>query len=202
MKRNIFAVVFLMFLSGCVLSPTKPLMLDDFEGKINQNTVDFGAGNNSQIDVTVSTDIVNTGKQSLKVAYETVPSGYMWVARGYELDVKGADKWSMAPQKIRWQGYQGFSFYIYSAKKGVMIAFDVKDKDKEMWRKVFTVKKEGWQEIIVPFGELFARTDWQPENAELNGQIDYPIKSYQFEVRTPGEGVIYIDTVKLFTGKE
>lgn len=203
MKKVMFkGILVVLFVGGCVMGPSKPLMLDDFEGKINEETVDFGSGSGSEVKVVADEEVVNTGEQSLKISYKAVPSGYMWVARGYELDVKGADKWLRPPQDIRWESYGGFSFHIYSEKKGVMIVFDVKDKNKEMWRKVFTLKKKGWQKIEVPFDKLFARTDWQPEKATLNGELDYPIKSYQFEIRTPGEGVLYVDTVKLFVSKD
>ena len=40
-------------------------------------------------------------------------------------------------------------------------------------------------------------SDWQPDDAVKNGVLDFPLKSFQFEPRTPGEGVIYIDKVEL-----
>jgi hypothetical protein len=202
MKKRVFQWLFMLVFIGCALSPAGPLLIDDFEGKTNKETVDFGAGNDSFIDVRAAKDIVNTGEQSLMISYKVVPSGYMWTARGYGLDVKGAGQWLTQPEKIKWQKYEGFSFYIHSEKKGIILAFDVKDRDNEMWRKVFTLKDTGWHKIEIPFDKMFTRTDWQPGQAVLNEELDFPIKSYQLEVVSLGEGTLHIDTVELFTSQD
>jgi hypothetical protein len=40
------------------------------------------------------------------------------------------------------------------------------------------------------------RRDWQPEGAVLNGLMDYPLTSFQFEPKDLGSGTLYADCVK------
>jgi hypothetical protein len=41
------------------------------------------------------------------------------------------------------------------------------------------------------------RDDWQPDGADKNGQIDFPIKVCQFEPLPGSKGTLYFDTVEL-----
>jgi len=173
------------------------ILLDDFEGEISKKTVDYGMGNGTEIQVSASKDINYSGEQSIKVEYSCVPSGYMWVARGYNLDVKEAAKWLKPPEKIRWKKYKALSFYYYGEGKDVAIAFDIKDAKKEIWRYMFNDDTEGWKEVVCDFGKFFARSDWQPSDAVADGELDFPIMSFQWEVRTPAKGVIYFDKVEV-----
>ncbi len=174
------------------------LLIDDFEGEISgtpQGTVDFGAGNGSTVEVTASTDIKQSGNQSIKVTFDAVPDGYMWVARGQNLDAQNAG-WLLKTEDIAWEKFEAISFYMYGTNSGADVAFDIKDNGNEIWR--FMVKNDftGWKQIICAFDAFYARDDWQPDNSDKNGKIDYPIKSYQFEPRS-GKGTLYFDAVAL-----
>lgn len=190
-------LMLLLVLPIFIFSFANVILLDDFEGDISKETVDYGEGNGTQVQVSFSQDIKYSGKQSLKVEYNSVPSGYMWVARGYNLDVEGAAQWLKPPKKIRWKKYKAISFYFYGEGKGVTIAFDIKDAQKEMWRYMFEDDTEGWKKVVCEFDKFFARSDWQPSDAEADGVLDFPIMSFQWEVRTPAKGVIYFDKVEI-----
>jgi hypothetical protein len=174
------------------------VLIDDFEGEISgtpTGTVDFGAGNGSTVEVTASTDIKQSGNQSLKVTFDAVPDGYMWVARGQNLDAQNAG-WLLKTEDIAWEKFEAISFYMHGNNSGADVAFDIKDSGNEIWR--FMVKDDftGWKQIICAFDAFYVRNDWQPDSADKNGKIDYPIKSYQFEPRT-GKGTLYFDCVAL-----
>lgn len=180
------------------------IAIDDFEGEISNKTVDFGAGSGSQVKVMPSVDIKYRGKQSLKIEYKSVSGGYIWVARGYDLDVKEAARWLKRPTAINWPKYSALSFYMYGQNSAAMLAVDVIDANFEYFR--FMVKDDfsGWKEIICPFEEFFARGDWQPDKAQVNGELDFPIRAFQFEPRSIIDGVFYLDYVHLIkesTGK-
>ncbi len=199
--RRIFLLLALLCLGVAVTfcyAEKKFLLIDDFEGVISggpQGSVDFGAGNGSSVEVTASTDIKESGKQAIKVTFDAVPGGYMWVARGQNLDAQNAG-WLLKTEDIAWEKYEGISFYMYGSNSGADVAFDIKDNGNEIWR--FMVKDDftGWKQIICAFDKFYVRDDWQPDNADKNGKIDYPIKSYQFEPRS-GKGTLYFDAVAL-----
>ena len=76
-------------------------------------------------------------------------------------------------------------------------AFDIKDKGQEVWRFLLDDDFTGWKEIACSLKEFFPRKDWQPETAERNEVLDFPIMSFQFEPRLPGKGTYYFDCLKL-----
>lgn len=190
-------VVFLSVILISCSSKNKELLIDSFEGKIDSTTVDFGASTSSSLKVEKDKNIKMCGEQSLKIIYELKPSGYMWVARGYNLDVKGAGRWEVHPKQINWQDYNALSMYMYGSGGGGVLAWDIKDKDNEMWRFLIDDDFKGWKEIVAPFSQFFVRKDWQPQEAKKNEQLDFPIMSFQFEPRMPGKGVYYFDCVRL-----
>jgi len=201
MKRLAGCLIFTFILiaAGGCLAQGQGLLLDDFEGAISggpEGTVDFGAGNGSSVDVSAAGDIKYSGNQSLKVTYDAVPDGYMWVARGFGLDAKNT-AWLVKPQDVDWKKYKGFSFYTYGSDSKAQIAFDIKDNGNEIWRFMLEDNFKGWKKITAAFSEFFARSDWQPDNADKNGTIDFPIKSFQFEPRPVAKGTIYFDRVEL-----
>jgi hypothetical protein len=198
-KVHLSLLILLLCVVGC--APAKPLLIDSFEGPINKETVDFGASEGSAVNVTADTNIKMCGNQSLKVEYELKPSGYMWIARGYNLDVKGAAQWLVPPKDIPWRSYNAISVYVYGAKSGGVIAFDIKDAGQEVWRALIDDDFTGWKEVVLPIKNFFVRKDWQPQTATVNEKIDYPIMSYQFEPRLPGKGVYYFDCVTLVNAK-
>jgi len=175
------------------------LLLDDFEGAISggpEGTVDFGVGNGSTVDVTANTEIKRSGIQSLKINYNAVFGGYIYVAKGFNLDAKNA-AWRIKPEDIDWKLYRGISFYMYGTDSKASIAFDVKDKGGEFWRFLVDDNFHGWKQIICPFDEFFVRTDWQPDNADKNDTLELPIMSFQFEPRPEARGTLYVDQVEL-----
>lgn len=177
----------------------KSLLIEDFEGEISggeNGTLDFGSGNGSSVAVTADTNIKNSGAQSLKIAYDAVSGGYMWIAKGFALDAKNA-AWLLTPKSIDWKKYNAISFYIYGSGSKTKIAFDIKDNSNEMWRFIITDDFDGWKQIICPFNEFFARGDWQPQTADTNAILDFPVKSFQFEPLAEAKGALYIDTVEL-----
>lgn len=191
----------LLFGLGCALGP-KEVLIDSFESEINSETVDFGASENSSITVDAAKDITVCGEQSLKITYDLRPGGYMWVARGWGLDVSGAALWEVEPQAVNWRRYKSISLSMYGRNSGGVIAFDLKDSGGEIWRFLLDDDFEGWREIICPLAEFFPRGDWQPEGAERNEILDFPIMSFQFEPRLPGGGVYYFDCLKVVKTKK
>ncbi len=178
------------------------LLIDDFEGVISggpEGVVDFGAGGGSSVEVTADTEIKYSGSQSIKVNYDAVAGGYMWVARGFGLDAKNAG-WLVKPEDIKWDEYNAFSFYMYGSGNKAQIAFDIKDNGSEVWRYMLEDNFTGWKQITCLFNEFFARDDWQPESADKNANLDFPIQSFQFEPRPEAKGAINFDGVELIKG--
>lgn len=175
------------------------LLIDDFEGEVSggmDGTFDYGAGNGAQVAVSAAMDIKHSGDQSIQVTYDAPADGYMWVARGFGLDA-ARTAWSVKNDQIAWEDYSAFSFYIYGTGSGAEIAFDLKDGGNEMWRFMFTDDTAGWKQIVAPFSSFFVRDDWQPDAADKNEELDFPVKSFQFEPRPISSGTLYFDTVEL-----
>lgn len=198
MKKILFsALAVLSAISACFAA--EALLIDDFEGAISggpSGTVDFGAGNGSTLQVSAATDIQQSGNQSIKVDFDAAAGGYMWVARGKGLDAKNAG-WLFKPEDILWDKYNAISFYMYGTASNAEVAFDIKDNGSETWR--FLVKDDfkGWRQVSCAFNKFFVRDDWQPDSADKNGQLDFPLKSFQFEPRPPAKGALYFDAVTL-----
>lgn len=175
------------------------LLIDDFEGAISggpEGTVDFGAGGGSSVDVKADKAIKHGGSQSLKVIYDAVAGGYMWVARGFRLDAKYAN-WLVKPEDIKWNEFNAIAFYMYGSDSKAKIAVDLKDNGSEMWRFMIEDNFAGWKQVVCPFAEFYARGDWQPNAADKNANLDFPIQSYQFEPRPEAKGTLYFDDVEL-----
>lgn len=194
-----FAFVMVLCVASICFAQDKNVLLDDFEGTITtgpDGTADFGAGGGSSVEVEASADIKHSGNQCLKVIYNAVPGGYMWVARGFDLEAKNA-AWQVKPQDIKWDEYKAISFYMYGSDSQARVAFDIKDNGNEMWRYIVEDNFIGWREILSSFDEFFCRTDWQPANADKNGVLDFPLKNYQFEPLPESKGTFYFDAVEL-----
>jgi len=188
-----FSCIFILV--GC--QPVEDLVIDSFEARLNSETVDFGAGEGSSVKVSASNEVKQCGQQSLKIEYNLRPSSYMWIARGYGLDVKGAAQWEIKPEDIAWRRYNAISIAMHGTGSGAVVAFDVKDAGGELWRFLLDDDFTGWKEIDCLFKNFFVRSDWQPETAQRNEVLDFPIRSFQFEPRLPGKGVYYFDCIKL-----
>ncbi len=201
MKRAVFiATAMFLGFTGMSLAADSDLLVDDFEivsvTTGPQGTVDFGAGNGSTVSVVGATDIKNTGKQSLKVDFDAANGGYIYVARGKGLDAANAN-WQINPEDLRWEEYQGFSFYMYGTDSKAKVAFDIKDNGDELWRFVVVDDFKGWKKVVCNFNKFVVRDDWQPAGADKNGKIDFPIKIFQFEPLPSAKGTLYFDTVEL-----
>ncbi|MDD5668767.1 MAG: carbohydrate binding domain-containing protein [Candidatus Omnitrophica bacterium] len=195
----VMAAVFLS--SNCFAQEKKGLLIDNFEGAITggpEGTVDYGTGGDSKVEVSAGTDQVHSGKQSLKIVYTAAPGGYMWIARGFGLDSKNT-QWLVKTEDIDWKKYSGIALYMYGTNSGTTIAFDLKDANNEIWRSYITDDFTGWKQVILPFVEFFARNDWQPDNADKNSVMDFPIKSYQFEPKPEAQGTVYFDDIELIS---
>lgn len=194
------AVLVLALLTACfALDQKEALTIDGFEGAISggpQGTVDFGAGNGSKVAVSAASQPAYSGKQSLKIDYDAVQAGYIWVARGLDLDAKNSG-WQVKPESIDWKKYNAFGFYVYGSGSKAKVAFDIKDSGNEIFRYIFEDNFKGWKQIVCPFSDFIARSDWQPAGADKNGAIDFPIKSYQFEPMPPAKGALYFAQIEV-----
>ncbi|MFH0855666.1 MAG: carbohydrate binding domain-containing protein [Candidatus Omnitrophota bacterium] len=198
-KTIVLAAILFLGITGIGFAAEGNLLVDDFEIAVSagpEGTVDFGAGNGSTIKVTAAADVKNTGKQSLKVDFDAVTGGYMYVARGEGLDAHNTG-WLVNPDDIKWQDYKAFSFYMYGSGSKGKIAFDLKDNGNEIWRFIVEDNFKGWKQIICNFDQFTVRGDWQPQSSDNNGMLNFPVKSFQFEPLPPFKGIIYFDTMEL-----
>ncbi len=199
MRTIAIAVLAIAVGAGAAFAQSKALVLDDYEGALTggaTGTVDFGAGNGSSLQVTAASDVKHGGKQSLKAMFDAVAGGYMFIARGYGLDAKDSS-WLVKNTDVQWKEYKAFTFWMYGTGSKTQLAVDLKDSGNEMWRFIVTDDTKGWKQIVCPLAEFYARNDWQPEAADKNGVMDFPIKSYQFEPLPVAKGVLYFDDVEL-----
>jgi len=169
--------------------------LDSFEGRLDHKTVDYGSSDNSLLAVDAAQDIKMCGAQSLKLQYTLEAGGYMWCARGYGLDVLNA-VWEKDFQTIPWDQYNAIGFQMYGNQTGT-VAFDIKDAGGELHRYLIQDDFSGWKEIVIPFSQFKAREDWQPQSADGNKKLDFPVKSFQWEPKSVGQGVLYFDCVRV-----
>jgi len=197
----VFLAGFLVFSLISYAQTEKELLLDSFEGELNSRTVDFGAGDDSLIEVDASTELKVCGAQSMKIKYDLKPGGYIWIVRRDEADKSKSKKegniWLVNPRKIDWEKYDALSLQMYGRKSNAIITFGIKDVKGEIWRFIILDDFKGWKEVVCPFSQFYAHRGQQPQNAEFNKILDFPIKSFLIEPNIPGEGVYYFDCVKL-----
>jgi hypothetical protein len=198
-KIGFLTMGLVLLIMGSCLAEGGNLLLDDFEMAVSggpEGTVDFGSGNGSSVQVSAASEIKNSGNQALKVDYDAVSEGYIYVARGTGLDAKNAN-WEIKPLDIKWEEYSAISFYVYGAASKGSIAFDIKDNGGELWRFIVEDDFAGWKKVVVGFDKFVVRDDWQPQDADKNGLLDFPIKIFQFEPLPGTKGTLYFDTVEL-----
>jgi uncharacterized protein YcfL len=198
-KAGFLTTVLILLMLGVCLAAEGNLLLDDFEVVVSggpEGTVDFGAGNGSNVQVVASSDIKNSGNQSLKIEYDAVAGGYIYVARGSGLDAANAN-WMVKPGDVKWEEYSAISFYIYGTGSKAQIAFDVKDNGGEIWRFITEDDFIGWKKVVISFDKFIVRDDWQPQDADKNGVLDFPVRIFQFEPLPGTKGTLYFDTVEL-----
>jgi len=199
MKRIFLFLAMTLCITTLTFAQGKEILIDDFEITISggpDGTVDFGAGNGSAVNVTAATDIKNSGKQSLKVEFDAMPGGYMYIARGYGLDAKNSG-WLVKTEDIDWKNVKAIAFSMYGSDSKAQVVVDIKDSGNEMWRFTFDDNFTGWHQIVCPIESFQVRDDWQPDSADKNANLDLPIKSLQFEILPPAKGTLYFDTVLL-----
>jgi hypothetical protein len=199
-KLIISAAAVFLCLAALAFSDENELLLDDFEGAITageQGTVDFGSGGGSMVEVNASKEIKYHGEQALGVKFDAIDGGYIWVARGYDLTIKGAGAWQVEPKDIDFTKYNAIAFFMYGANTGVQVALDLVDNGSEYWRYLVEDNFTGWKEFVIPFSDFFVRGDWQPEKADKNTVLDFPVKVFQFEPRPQAKGTLYFDYVRL-----
>ncbi|MCM8800106.1 MAG: hypothetical protein NC900_05220 [Candidatus Omnitrophica bacterium] len=196
-KKLVLWIIIFMWIGVCLAEDS--LLIDDFENPIfggPEGSVDFGSGNGSEIKVLATEEIKYSGKQAIRVDFKAKEGGYMWVARGFDLDASNA-RWLVNPQDINWSDYYAISFYMYGTDSKAEVVLDIKDSGSEMRRFLFKDDFSGWKRIICPFDKFFVRTDWQPDSSDRNAILDFPLKSYQFEILPSAEGTLYFDKVEL-----
>ena len=54
---------------------------------------------------------------------------------------------------------------------------------------------KGWKQIVCSLSQFFPRGDWQPPTATVNGTLDFPVKSFQFEPIAIAKGMVNVDAV-------
>lgn len=206
-----YAVPLMIFMIPYLGYSQESLLLDGFEGEIipagitsgsMEGNVDYGAGGGSSVEVYADETEKVEGKQSLKVAFFAMPGGWIWIARGYNIDVSGAGAWKVKPKEIKWDKYNAFSLWMKGTNSGKQLAFDIIDAKKEYFRYLVTDDSEEWKQVIIPFAACEARTDWQPNTAVKNKLIDFPIMTFQFEPRPKNDGEWNFDKVELIVVKE
>lgn len=207
MKAKIIAGVLVVVIATAlvlcfILTPREEpavLIIDSFEGPLiggTKATVDYGSGAGAKVNIGPAKKPVVHGRQSLKIVYDVSQGGYMWVARGYGLTQKNAAQWKVPPEKIKWDNYDAFVFYLYGEANGNDVAVDLIDSGKEYWRFLIKDDTKGWKEVVIPFSDFSAREDWQPDSADWNSKMDFPIMAFQFEPKT-GMGILFVDKVYL-----
>jgi len=194
-----FAGVLVLGIAVLSFAETNYLLIDDFEVPVSggpEGTVDFGAENGSSVEVTAGKSVKNSGEQAIKVVYDAVPGGYIYIAKGVGLEAKNA-LWNLKTEDIKWEEFDAISFYFCGTDSKQKIAFDIKDNGDELWRFTVIDDFKGWKKVVCTFDKFVVRDDWQPESADKNSKLDFPIKVFQFEPLPEGKGTIYIDTVEL-----
>ena len=177
----------------------KYLLIEDFQTEISggaKGTVDFASGKGSSVNVSAASNPRHSGKQSLKVTFNAVSGGYIYVAKGLFLNASNAG-WLIPSGAIDWTRYDAIAFYVYGTNSKAYIAFDLKDRDGELWRIKVHDNFKGWKQLICPFVEFLVRKDWQPDYADKNGTLDFPLRSFQFEPLAPSKGTYYLGEVVL-----
>ncbi|MCX5704554.1 MAG: hypothetical protein NTZ92_00555, partial [Candidatus Omnitrophica bacterium] len=94
MRKAVLLVLGFILATGMVSFAAGNLLVDDFEVDVSggpAGTFDFGAGNGSSLAVTADKGIKNGGNQSIKVVYDAIKGGYMYIAKGSGLDAKSAN---------------------------------------------------------------------------------------------------------------
>ncbi len=200
--RKIFIIItFVLLIPALRIFAMTNLLIDDFEGSISSGPIESvgtGANGSSTIKIAPDTTIKYSGKQSLKVTFDTSEkTGAAWVTRGYELEETPNSSWLVKPEEIAWEQYAAISFYIYGANSRSIIKLHIIDSDHEVLE--YTLKDDftGWNKLTCAFADFYTSPSWQSKNAKTNGQVDFPIKSFTFIFPLGQKGTLYFDHAEL-----
>lgn len=212
----VISVFFSISCKKCIVCPPSlgenKLLIDDLEGNI---AADNGCGNGAECSITfvkkeTSPADVYSGNQAMKITYDKSFGGYMFCARGFGLKpaMETPEEklvWTVAPESIDFQKFNAFGFYIKGNNTNNTVAVDILDKDREIFRYIFSDDSSDWKEMVISFSQFISRDDYQPNWDKRNKMIDFPIVTYQFE---PLEGTgkeikgdIIIDAVHFAVSK-
>lgn len=112
-------------------------------------------------------------------------------------DVKNASRWKVKPEEVVWENYGALSFRLFGFGHGATIAFDVKDSSGELFRFVVTDDTEGWRQVVCPFDQFVLCVEPQASLVAGNGNLDFPILSFQFKPLSDTRGGFKVDDVTL-----
>lgn len=102
-----------------------------------------------------------------------------------------------AGQPYDWSRFRALSFWMYGTNSRQMFVVELNDSGEEHFRSpIITDDFTGWKQIVIPFEEFASRDDWQPENAEIDLAITWPLKDFQPFASVGGSGYILIDLVE------
>jgi len=201
MKIILITITFVLIISVLHTQAQENLLLDDFEESISTGptgTIGAGTNGNTTIEVTGDKVIKYSGKQSLKVTFDTSSgAGAAWVAKGLDLEETPNSGWRVNPQDINWNKYFALSFYVYGSNSQNTVKLHIVDGGQEILEYVFKDDFTGWKDIICNFNDFYTSPSWQSKHAKKNGKIDFPIKSFSFLFPPKEKGTLYIDRAEL-----
>lgn len=199
MKRWIFLFVLFFVTQASAQETSRVFLLDDFEGEITtgpEGTVDTGTENGSTVEVSADTQNKISGEQSLKIVYDAVTNGDIWVGRGYQLSAKSAGQWTRIPEEVGWEQYGAISFWILGEGKGTSIAFDIKDAKGRTFRFMLTDDHKIWKQVVCPFDQFEPDAGQGVSAPEENVPV-FPLLSFRFKPMAIARGAIDVDAVSL-----
>lgn len=101
-------------------------------------------------------------------------------------------------QVFDWSSFRALSLWVFGTNSGQMFVVELNDKGEEHFRSpLITDDFTGWKQIVIPFEEFASRQDWQPENADIDLDITWPIKDFQPFASVGGAGYILIDLIEV-----
>jgi hypothetical protein len=168
------------FVSGPVTAGNS-LLISDFED--SKQPISTYAGGGSKVTTEYQTATVHGGKQALKV-YQNVSN---WGGALIELPKEKAD----------WTGYTTLKMWIYGGKTGRKFNIDLEEAGKEQFRYTITDDWTGWKEFSIKLAEIYARSDWQPPDANKNYKLDFPLKTIQFFTSSSFDGTLIFDDISV-----
>jgi len=97
-----------------------------------------------------------------------------------------------------WSAYDGLGFWFYGTNTGTVFKIILTDNDGERLATKFTDNFSGWRELTFPWQVFYHDPDWQPDGAPNDGPTLTAVQAFAFSPAVPGQGVYYMDYIKLF----